>query len=80
MRYFFHLHECGKLIPDDEGRELPGAAAARDAALREARTIMAAEVLEGRLCLSCHIDVLDEDGRPVLALPFEEALEIRGKA
>jgi hypothetical protein len=24
--------------------------------------------------------VLDEDGRPVLALPFEEALEIRGKA
>jgi hypothetical protein len=78
MRYYFDLHECGKQIPDEEGRELPNSAAARDVALMEARTIMAAEVQEGRLCLACHIDVLDQDRRPVLKLPFEQALEITG--
>ena len=80
MRYYFDLQECGKLIPDDEGRELPDATAARDVALKEARTVMAAEVQEGRLCLACHIDVLDQDRRPVLTLPFKQALAITGMA
>jgi hypothetical protein len=76
MRFYFDLHECGKLIPDDEGRELPDIDAARADAVMEARTIMAAEVQEGRLCLTCHIDVLDQNRRPFLTLPFEQALEL----
>jgi hypothetical protein len=39
---------------------------------------MAAEITEGKLCLSCRIDVLDEDGRPVIVVPFREAVTVTG--
>lgn len=77
-RYFFHLYECGNLIADDEGRLLPDEASIQRAALKEARHVMAAEVQAGKLCLSCRIDVIDEHGRPVLTLPFKEAIEVTG--
>jgi hypothetical protein len=76
--YFFHLYECGTIISDDEGRELSDVTDIRDAALREARDIMAGEVRGGKLCLSCRIEVLDENLRPVFVLPFKEALQITG--
>lgn len=41
-RYFFHLHECGTLTPDTEGRDFANLAAALEAALTDARSIMAA--------------------------------------
>jgi hypothetical protein len=77
-RYFFHLHECGVLIADDEGQELDDAQAARRQAVLEARHVMAAEVQAGRLCLSCRIEVVDAADRAVLTLPFKEALELTG--
>lgn len=77
-RYFFHLHECGTLISDEEGQELVDRAAIREQAIKEARHVMAAEVQEGRLCLGCCIHVLDENERPVLTLPFKDALEVTG--
>jgi hypothetical protein len=76
--YFFHLYECGTIIPDDEGRELSGITDIRAAALREARQVMSAEVQGGKLCLSCRIEVLDENQRPVFVLPFKEALTVTG--
>jgi hypothetical protein len=77
-RYFFHLHECGVFIPDEEGQELDDAEAARRQAVLEARHVMAAEVQTGKLCLSCRIEVVDETQRPVLAMPFKAALELSG--
>jgi hypothetical protein len=77
-RYFFHLYECGTTIADDEGRELSDTAAIHEAAFREARSIMAGEVQKGELCLSCRIEVLDENGRPMFVLPFREALNVTG--
>jgi hypothetical protein len=59
-RYFFHLYECGTMIPEDEGRELSGPGSIRDIALREARDVMAGEVKAGSLCLSCRIEVMDD--------------------
>lgn len=79
MRYFFHLHECGATIADEEGVELADVAAVRARALREARAMMAAEVSEGRLCLGCAIEVTDAAGARVLSLPFREAVTISGQ-
>lgn len=77
-RYYFHLHECGRIIHDDEGSELPTLDAARDRAVREARAIMSAEVAQGRLCLGCNIEVLDVRGRLAANIPFKEALALSG--
>jgi hypothetical protein len=77
-RYFFHLHECGTVVRDEEGQELPSRLNLRDAALREARSVMSSEVLAGRLCLSCRIEVTDEDQQLIKVVPFKEALELTG--
>lgn len=77
-RYFFDLHECGTVTADDEGREWPDLAAARAEALRTAREMMCAEVKEGRLCLTCNIEVKDAAGAIVLSLAFRDAVEISG--
>jgi hypothetical protein len=76
--YFFNLHECGTLVRDDEGREVSDATQLRQLAVREARQLMSAEVTDGQLCLSCHIEVLDADRRPVLVVPFREAIAVTG--
>lgn len=77
-RYFFDFHECGRHYPDEEGRLLGDRRMIHAVALHEARQLMAAEVQEGRLCLSCRIEVLDEDRRPVMAISFKDALEVKG--
>jgi hypothetical protein len=76
--YFFNLYECGKLILTDESCDLPDMGAVHSRAVKEAREIMAAEVQKGELCLSCRMEVLDEELRPVLILPFKEALKLTG--
>ena len=77
-RYHFNLYECGTFIPDEEGRDVPASATIRDVAVREARSIMASEVQAGRLCLSCRIEVMDEDQRLIMVVPFAQALEVSG--
>jgi len=77
-RFYFNLHECGQRTLDDEGIVLDGLAAAHDRAVSEARAIMSAEVAEGRLCLSCNIEVLDDDGQMAVNVPFVEALAVSG--
>lgn len=77
-RYFFHLHECGTLIADEDGVEREGIEAVRQAAFQAARDVMCGEVKEGRLCLTCRIEVVDANDRPVLTLPFRDALAITG--
>lgn len=77
-RYFFHLHECGTLSEDREGVDRTTLDDVREEACRAAREVMCAEVAEGRLCLSCRIEVKDEAGAVVLDLPFREAVTITG--
>ena len=79
-RYFFNLQECGTILEDDDGRELADLDAAHANALAEARAIMCAEVAEGRLCLSCHIVVLDAGRRELFDVPFKQALVVTGAA
>jgi len=77
-RYFFNLYECGTLLHDEEGREVDDPGQLHALAMKEARQLMSDEVARGELCLSCRIEVLDADQRPVLILPFKEALKITG--
>jgi hypothetical protein len=78
QKLFFHLHECGTIVADEEGAEVESLAKARLRALREARSIMSSEVSAGKLCLSCFIRVEDAQGTTVLTIPFRDALEITG--
>lgn len=77
-RYFFDLHECGSVAADDDGIEHVSLDDARDEAVRAAREIMCSELGEGRLCLSCRIEVKDEAGAVVLTVPFKDAVTISG--
>lgn len=75
-RYYFHLRDGRDILLDDEGVELADLAAARAQALRSARSILAAEVIEGKVPLYLRIDVEDGAGAIVHRLPFAEAVEI----
>ena len=76
MRYFFHVHEDGVCVADEEGQECGCLDDARAAALAGARSIIAAEVMAGKLPLDGKIEVGDASGRRVLELPFADAVVI----
>lgn len=77
-RYFFNLYECGRVTMDEEGLLLATVPEARRRAIDEARAIMCAEVKEGRLCLNCNIEVVDDHGALAVNVPFKDALHVEG--
>lgn len=76
--FYLHLHECGDVIADEQGQELPDLEAARQIAIASARDVMCAEVAEGRLCLGCSIEISDHNHVHVLSVLFREAVKITG--
>jgi hypothetical protein len=74
--FFFHLRDGKDILLDPEGTELADIAAVQRAALQSARSILSAEVLDGRLPLDMHIDVEDANGTVIHRLPFPDAVEI----
>ena len=75
-RFFFHLHD-GVETPDDEGVILPGLAAARAEAIRSARHVAGEAIrARGELHLSHWVEVENDRGRQVLAVPFGECVEV----
>ncbi|HYD14122.1 MAG TPA: hypothetical protein VEC11_14845 [Allosphingosinicella sp.] len=75
-RFYFHLRDGQDVLLDPEGVELEGLDRARDQARHSARSILAAEVLEGRVPLHMRIDVENGSGAIVHGLPFTEAVEV----
>ncbi|WP_445192269.1 DUF6894 family protein [Sphingomonas sp. Tas61C01] len=75
-RFFFHLHDCGNFTPDEEGRELADMDAAVAVALHEARELLAAEIAEGKLCLGCRIEVVEEHSDRAMIVPFSSTVQI----
>ncbi len=73
-RFHLNMNECGDVTVDQEGQELANLEAARSLAIERARSIMAAEVGRGRLCLSCSIRIQDGGGTLLLTVQFREAL------
>ncbi len=75
-RYFFHLYD-DVIAHDEEGMELPNVAAARLNALIAARDIIVEQVKRGYFVRSHWIDVVDEQGDPVMTLTFRDAVDVK---
>jgi hypothetical protein len=74
--YFLHLHYCGTLVPDEEGREFSSMAAAVEQAQEEARGLLAGEVREGKLCLGCQVEVVEESTGRAVIVPFSSTVQL----
>ena len=75
-RYYFNLHNSIGFVRDEEGRELSDIETARAEAIRGARSVIAEDVLQGRLDLNGKIDVLDGDGALCLTIRFSDAVAV----
>ena len=61
MRYFFHIRDCGTLISDDEGTELPDLAAARQEARATARDLAMEDLKCGQMVAERSIEIASVD-------------------
>ena len=76
-RYFLNIRNNISFTRDEEGCELADADAARDVAVKGARSLMSTEVAEqGKLDLRARIEVMDEAGKIVLTF---FGLKLRGE-
>jgi len=74
--YYFHLRNGRDALLDPDGQTLIDMNAIVGTALREARAIIGADALDGKIWLAQHIDVEDACGAIVHRLDFEDAVEI----
>jgi hypothetical protein len=74
-RFFLHMRN-DDVIEDREGLFLEDADQARREAIRSARDIIAEDVRHGWVRLTGAIEVADENGQPILTVPFRQAVEI----
>jgi hypothetical protein len=74
--YFFHLRDGTDVLLDPDGHDVADAPAVRAKALKEARALISAEALEGRIDLTQRIDVEDAAGALVHRLGFADAVAI----
>lgn len=78
-RYFLNLRCRQRVFTDDEGDELPDAAAARAHALQTARDLMAQGRMDSiRNWLDCAFEITDETGLLVVTVPFAETVVENG--
>lgn len=75
-RYFFHLRDGQDRLIDDGGRWVDDPSQLGAIALREARALIAQDVLLGRLNLGQRLEVEDERGAIVHVTQFRDAVEI----
>ncbi|MEG3143741.1 hypothetical protein U1839_03665 [Sphingomonas sp. RT2P30] len=77
-QYFFHVHECGTVTEDRQGKILIDLASAFQVAIRKAWSTMAHEVANGKLCLACHIEIENRETGERTRVPFRETLRLQG--
>jgi hypothetical protein len=75
-QYFFHLRDGHDVLLDSEGMSLAGLEAATAQALKEARSLISHDALEGRINLCQRIDVEAPPGTVVHRLEFVDAVEL----
>lgn len=75
--FYLHLYD-DFVAKDEEGVFAVDVAAARNQAVRNARSIIAAQVMEGRLNLAHRIEIVDSNQEPVLTVPFRDAVTVEG--
>jgi len=77
-RYYFHLRNTHDLVLDPDGKEFSVRSQINDEAIREARAIISADVLEGFVDLDQKIEVYDENELLICSIPFSRAVRISG--
>ena len=75
-RFYLHLCNGDGFVEDDEGVELPDAAAARLQAIEGLRDMMASDLRGGALNIASYIEIEDENRQIVATVPFLEAVEV----
>ncbi len=73
-QYFFHIRGGEIECDDEEGMDLPGEDAVLQEAERNARHLLAAAVLEGRLPLQEEIVVTDGGGHTIAKITYGQAV------
>ena len=77
-RYHFNIRNGSGFTIDEEGLDLFSETDARAQAVRGARSLMSAEVLEGMLDLGGQIEVTDDLNGAVLTVRFRDAVRVQG--
>jgi hypothetical protein len=75
-RFYFHVHGASGSTPDEQGRDLPDLEVARREAVKGVRSLLSADIVDGRLDLRSLIQVTDECGNVLLTIPFRQAVEV----
>lgn len=75
--YYFHLLDGTDVLLDPEGRELASDDAARLAALKEARSLIAQDALNGDINLAQRLEIFDQSGALIHTVAFRDAVSIR---
>jgi hypothetical protein len=78
-RYHFNIRNGLGFIADEEGLELSSDKDARVQAIRGARSLLSAEVMEGMLDLAGQIEVTDEQNDEVLTIRFRDVVHVQGE-
>lgn len=73
---FFHLIAGDEETLDEEGRSFSAISDVISVALSEARSIISADALEGRIDLDQHLRVENGRGKVIHRLAFSDAVEI----
>jgi len=71
-RYYFNFRKGGELSRDRVGLHLPNLDAARAEALHTWRDVLVLAQLSGEMPDDCEIQITDESGDTVLAIPIGE--------
>ena len=75
-RYFFRVRDSSGFVEEEDpkGTECPDEASLKAEAVESARDVMAEYIRQGLDVSSWSYEVVDEHDRPVLTLPFSEAV------
>ena len=75
-RYHFNIRNGSGFTADEEGLDLSSESDARVQAIRGTRSLLSAEVLDGRLDLAGQIEVTDECQDEVMTVRFSDAVRV----
>jgi len=75
-RFHLNIFNGAGEAPDEEGQELANLAAARAEAIRGIRSLLAAELSEGKIDLGGRIEITDRDDRILQTIAFREAVTV----
>lgn len=79
-RYFFHLRDGSERLLDPQGVAIDDPGRIAEVALKEARTLILQEALQGAINLDQRLEVEDAKGSLVHSLRFSDAVHIRRDA